>query len=42
MIDIEKDNVYKGIPAAPGIRISKAFLFKKEIEIVKEESKTDV
>ena len=37
MIDIEKDNVYKGIPAAPGIKIAKAFLFKKEIETVTDE-----
>ncbi len=42
MIDIGKDNVYKGIPAAPGIKIADAFLFKKEIEIVKEEVITDV
>ena len=42
MIDITKKNVYKGIPAAPGIRIANAFLFKKEIEKVKEESITNV
>ncbi len=42
MIDKGKENVYKGIPAAPGIRIANAFLFKKEIEIVKEESITNV
>jgi len=38
MIDIGKDNVYKGIPAAPGIKIANAFLFKKEIETVTDEA----
>jgi phosphoenolpyruvate-protein phosphotransferase (PTS system enzyme I) len=42
MTELKKDNVYKGIPAAPGIRIAKAFLFKKEIERVVEEDITDV
>ena len=42
MIDTGKENVYKGIPAAPGIRIANAFLFKKEIEKVREESITNV
>ncbi len=37
MIDIGKENVYKGIPAAPGIKIATAFLFKKEIEKVTDE-----
>ncbi len=39
---IEKNNVFKGIPAAPGIKIANAFLFKKEIEKVKEETISDV
>lgn len=38
MIDLEKENVYKGIPAAPGIKIASAFLFKKEIETVTDEA----
>ncbi len=38
---IEKNNVFKGIPAAPGIKIANAFLFKKEIEKVKEETISD-
>lgn len=42
MIDGNNKNIFKGIPAAPGIRIAKAFLFKKEIEEVKEESITNV
>ncbi|MCF6269529.1 MAG: phosphoenolpyruvate--protein phosphotransferase [Melioribacteraceae bacterium] len=42
MIDLEKENVYKGIPAAPGIKIANAFLFKKEIEKVTDEAITNV
>jgi phosphotransferase system enzyme I (PtsI) len=42
MIDIGKENVYTGIPAAPGIKIASAFLFKKEIEKVTEEVITNV
>jgi len=42
MIDIEKQNVYKGIPAAPGIKIASAFLFKKEIETVTDEKIVNV
>lgn len=42
MINTEKENVYKGIPAAPGIKIANAFLFKKEIEKVTDESITNV
>lgn len=41
MIDLNNDNILKGIPAAPGIRIAKAFLFKKEIEKVVEEKISD-
>ncbi len=42
MIDIRKENVYKGIPAAPGIKIANAFLFKKEIEKVTDEAIANV
>jgi len=38
MTELKKDNVYHGIPAAPGIRIAKAFLFQKEVESVVEEN----
>ena len=41
MTELKKDNVYRGIPAAPGIRIAKAFLFKKEVENVIEENITN-
>jgi len=36
------DKILNGIPAAPGIAIANAFLFKKEIEVVNEEHITDV
>jgi len=42
MIDLTKKNLYRGIPAAPGIKIAKAFLFKKEIEKVVDEKITNV
>lgn len=42
MIIDKKSNVYKGIAAAPGIAIKPAYLFKKDIEIISEESITDV
>ncbi len=38
----EKSNVYKGIAAAPGIAIKPAYLFKKDIEIINNESITDI
>jgi len=38
----ESENILKGIAAAPGIAISKAFLYKKEKEDVVNESITDV
>ncbi|VAX26292.1 Phosphoenolpyruvate-protein phosphotransferase of PTS system, partial [hydrothermal vent metagenome] len=38
----EKTNVYKGIAAAPGIAIKPAYLFKKDIEIINNESITDI
>jgi len=41
MTELKKDNVYRGIPAAPGIRIAKAFLFRKEVENVIEENITN-
>lgn len=42
MIEGKKSNVYKGIAAAPGIAIKPAYLFKKDIEIISEETITDV
>ncbi|MBU0476087.1 MAG: phosphoenolpyruvate--protein phosphotransferase [Bacteroidetes bacterium] len=42
MTELKKANVYRGIPAAPGIRIAEAFLFKKDIERVVEEDILDV
>lgn len=42
MTELNRTNVYRGIPAAPGIRIAEAFLFKKDIERVVEEDITDV
>jgi len=41
MTELKKDNVHRGIPAAPGIRIAKAFLFRKEVEKVIEENITN-
>ena len=38
----ESNKILDGIPAAPGIAIANAFLFKKEIEAVNEEHITDV
>ncbi|NOX66117.1 MAG: phosphoenolpyruvate--protein phosphotransferase [Chlorobi bacterium] len=38
----EKSNVYKGIAAAPGIAIKPAYLFKKDIEIINNESIADI
>lgn len=38
----EISNVYKGIAAAPGIAIKPAYLFKKDIEIINNESITDI
>lgn len=38
----ESENILKGIAAAPGIAISKAFLYKKEKEDIVNESITDV
>ena len=35
-------NMYQGIAAAPGIAIKPAYLFKKDIEIISDESITDV
>lgn len=37
----EKSNVYKGIAAAPGIAIKPAYLFKKDTEIINNESIID-
>ena len=36
------NNMYQGIAAAPGIAIKPAYLFKKDVEIISEESLTDV
>ncbi|MCK5457787.1 MAG: phosphoenolpyruvate--protein phosphotransferase, partial [Melioribacteraceae bacterium] len=36
------NNMYQGIAAAPGIAIKPAYLFKKDVEIISEESITDV
>lgn len=38
----ESENILKGIGAAPGISISKAFLYKKEREEITNESITDI
>ncbi len=38
----ESENILKGIGAAPGISISKAFLYKKEKEEITNESITDI
>ena len=35
-------NIYQGIAAAPGIAIKPAYLFKKDIEIISDETITDV
>lgn len=36
------NNMYQGIAAAPGIAIKPAYLFKKDVEIISEESITDI
>ena len=38
----ENENILKGIGAAPGIGISKAFIYKKEKEEITKESITDI
>ncbi len=42
MIQFNKANIYRGIPAAPGIKIAEAFLFQKEVESVSDENITDI
>lgn len=42
MITDKINNMYQGIAAAPGIAIKPAYLFKKDVEIISEESITDV
>ncbi|MDD3557690.1 MAG: phosphoenolpyruvate--protein phosphotransferase [Melioribacteraceae bacterium] len=41
-LDEKYKNVLKGIPAAPGVYIANAFLYKKEVESVSKEQITDV
>lgn len=41
-LDKTKNNVLKGIAAAPGITIAKAFLYSKEIETVNDETISDI
>jgi len=42
MIQFNKANIFRGIPAAPGIKIAEAFLFQKEVESVSDENITDI
>ncbi|MEN8192004.1 MAG: phosphoenolpyruvate--protein phosphotransferase [Bacteroidota bacterium] len=42
MTKFKAPNVYKGIAAAPGIAIRRAYLFKKAIEVINDENITDI